>query len=113
MRCTIGKQEQSNCVIHYLSAYCIVCFAEPHVWSELRGIHIALLFQRQDTFSCKLSLVGMHEVPQILKCSVIGQASVTLFLDDHDVFCHEHDLLLVGMHKFSQEVVHCTKHNDV
>ena len=75
---------------------------------------LLLLFQRQDTFSCKLylSLVGMHEVPQNL-CSVIGQASVALFLDDHDVFCHEHDLLLVGMHKFSQEIVHCTKHNDV
>ena len=33
MQCIFGEQERYNCVV-YLSAYYIVYFAAPHMWSE-------------------------------------------------------------------------------
>ena len=67
--------------------------------------------------STYLSLVGVHELTQILSCSVncVGTGArrvVPPFLDDHDVFCCEHDLPLVGVHTFPPEVIHGTKHDD-
>ena len=58
MQCIFGERERPNCVVHYFSAYCIVC-AAPYMWSEQLLLIMLLLFFQDNTLSPATSILSL------------------------------------------------------